>query len=342
MKRLLVFSKPSRPTRHHNQRGATLIELMIGLVVMLIVVGGALAFLITQVRMQQSSAQRSQVLLDGQAALGLLQSEIGLAGMGLPRRLSIMALVSDADPCNTSLTTAYVNPKRLWTVASTVEGQITLASATPTPTASGDMEILSGQWLFVYKFSTVGDLTAGSHGHGMVKVSADRAQGAAAITVDTVNYYSAAQPKLDIDTGSLFNRSGAGAGAGSLMEANVSTFGVDCSTSNYYMYWDRAGKPRLPIASTVTALAFKFLVDDNEDGQTDDQDGDNDIDRGDLIDTPTDVATVRAIEVSFTIRSNEKDPGIDAYREQSHRELIATPNINTSSDQYVFISNVAM
>ncbi|MCK5690461.1 prepilin-type N-terminal cleavage/methylation domain-containing protein, partial [Myxococcota bacterium] len=302
-----------------KSRGFTLIELMLSLAITTTFIGAITGFLIIQSRSQNTFYMRSVLINNAQASMSLLEREFNLAGFGIPRRLAIKSFTPSADVCSVSLTVASANPLRQWEVSSTSASTVTLSAALPYPAAMGDVIIPSGRWLFLYRNSTVGTTSLGDHGHGLVLTSSDRAIGSLSIAIDGTNNFSTTfQPKLDTSASSHFNATSIDSRAVAMMEASVSTFGVDCTDADHpYLYWDRAGSARIPVASTITALTFSFFIDADADGQTDDQNSDSKIDVNDLVAAPTDLSQVTAISASITIRSDNPDPATKAYRYQS-------------------------
>lgn len=350
------------------ERGATLIELMTGLAVTTIFLGGVMTFLIAHTRTSQGTFDRSDIQRGGRAALALLAQEIEVAGLGLPRRLAIKSFSvpgTGAHPCPglPELTIASLDLMREWVLQSTSTGLLTLQSpTTPIGTTVGDVDIGAGEWLFVYQnpaFAAGGT----SHGHGMVRVRAARAQGNASITIGSTAY-SSVQTGFDLDQTALSSTSGH---LPVVLRARVSRFGVDCSDPDHpYLFWEQAGRGTVPIVRNVdtrllaapapaigaaageqVGLRFRFYVDADADGRSDDRNGDGVLDQSDLLDagdlaaSPIDMSTINAIEVLLRLRSDEPQPdpdgGAPRYRTLDFVQTVATMNMNTRTNDYIFV-----
>jgi hypothetical protein len=312
-------------------------------------------FMISQTKAQRVAFDRSDLQRNARGALGLLDRDVPKAGLGLPSTLALQSLArpgTSADSCGTTpeLTFAAVDFTREWTIASGTASTLTLSSATPV--GGADVVIKSGTWLFVFQNNGVGNF-------GMVQVGADRAAGATTIAIGSTNYNSA-QTTLSL-AGTAFNGGGAGGHAPVMLVAEVLTIGVNCTSAAHpCLYMRRAGGERLLLApdvdtraltaasaplgaasGDVVALRFRFLVDDDTDGFADDRNADNQIDTADLVVTPTTLANVVGVEVSFRLRRPDASGVAGQYETNDFAEIIMLPNVHTSSTQsvYVFIDN---
>lgn len=350
------------------ERGATLIELMTGLAVTTIFLGGVMTFLIAHTRTSQGTFDRSDIQRGGRVALALMAQEIELAGLGLPRRLAVKSFNvpgtgASACPGTPELTIASLDLMREWVLQSTSAGRLTLQNpTTPIGTTAGDIDIGAGEWLFVYQNPTfiVGGTT---HGHGMVRVGAPRVPGNVAITINSTAY-SSVQTGFDLNQTVLSSTSGH---LPVMVRARVSRFGVDCSDPAHpYLFWEQAGRGTVPIVRNVdtrpladpapaigaaagerVGLRFRFHVDADADGRSDDRDGDGVLDQDDLLDAddvaanPIDMSTINAIEVLLRLRSDEPQPDPDGgprrYRTLDFVQVVATMNMNTRTNDYIFV-----
>lgn len=340
----------SKPTVSDGERGVTLLELVVAMAGMMIVVGGALLFVVFQVEQNVVSFDRAGIQHGGRSALNMLSQEIGMTGLGIPRRLAYKSF--GADPlCNNStraLEIAYLDFLREWQVAGTSASAITLASPPdPVPGDPPDVAIAAGRWLFIFGSSKFEEGTP-DQGHGMVQVTADRGAGSASLTIGNVTY-SATQPTLGL--GGLMFQSNA-----TVLLLKTSKFGVDCTSNptRPFLYWERDGKS-FPLASNVdvdpltavdagidgapgdiVGIRFRFLVDDNNDGRPDDQNGDSVIDNRDLVTTPANIENTIAIEALVRLRAQTPNGNTGKYQVKSYVQLIRTPNVHTSPENRPF------
>lgn len=359
----------SRPAP--GERGMTLIEMLVTTVVLVTLIGGTLVFLIAQSRVTVRNFNRSDVQRGGRAALAIFEDEISVAGLGLPRSLAIRSFVTDVacgGVTTPALTIAALDHARQWTLSatsgSTSSGTLTLMSADPVPPEPGggssDIAIEQKSWLFLFTDTT-------PSGYGLVRVGATRAAGGATITIDLTNY-NAAQASLDLQTNSTLDTASNRPAA--VLLASTSTFGVDCTdnSAHPYLYWETATE-KTPIASTVddrpltaanaafgasagdfVGLRFRFLLDGDGDGEADDLDGSGGLTDGDYATSLTfnsdaAVATnddVFAVEVLVRLRSETADATTGEYRTDDFVRVIRTRNINTRSDDYIFIDNAGI
>ncbi len=347
-----------RPEMCARQRGFTLIEMMVTVVLMVMVVGGMLSLLITQAKMSRGTFDRTDIQQGGRSALTIFEEKIGRAGLGLPRRLAIKSFEEsnpDTNACaNTpKLEVASIDFMRQWSVDTSSATTITLDSADPVPAGAADIEILQGQWVFLFA-------NADTDGHGMVLVGAERPKTQASVTVNATNDYSTAQSSLDLTAASI------GEGASDqypiMLLADVAGFGLDCSSSaRPFLYWDDNGT-RVPIGTNIecdsseadcdigseVGLRFRFWLDQvggvngGPDGIPDDADADGEPDFSNSITVGTDSEFVVAVEVRVVFRSDQKDPQLDEYRTVAFTRIIQIPNIHTESDQYIFIDNTGI
>ena len=200
----LVFSfARCVPDRRRRSRGFTMVELMITMAVMIIVLGGAMFFMVTQTQFGRRNFNRIELQNAARSSLSLMAREISNAGLGIPHRLAVRGLDdpgTSALSCATTpeLTVAALDPRRQWPVTAADGSSVTLGDADTSgggatdPTGAADVGFTPGQWLFVYNNPTI-ETAAGLSGHGLVRISAARAAGAASVTIDETNY-SAMQP----------------------------------------------------------------------------------------------------------------------------------------------------
>jgi prepilin-type N-terminal cleavage/methylation domain-containing protein len=350
-------------------RGMTLIELMLSMAIMSGVLIGLTQFIITTTKQNRVNFERSDLVRSGRTALSIMTEEIENAGMGLPRRLAIRSWApagsGSVDSCASTpeIEIAWLDLARQWTVQSSASGTITLdpmvsASADPSddnPTGAADSAITAGEWLFLYKNATF-DTAGGNHGHGMVLLSANRAVAATALSVAN-DPYSSSQASFDLDQPIFVNGTGHDT---VVLRARTSRFGVNCDdVTRPYLYWARNGQSIVPLASgadtdpltvansaidagvtDVVALRFRFMVDEDNDGQTDGTD---------FVDPPTDatalalfLSNVTAVEVLFRLRASAPDPNTNVTRRQDFARLVRTANINTRSSDYIFVDNTGL
>lgn len=357
MKRLSRRLEP-----YGRQPGFTLIEMMVTVVIMVMTVGGMMSLLITQAKMSRGTLDRTDIQQGGRAALTIMEEKIGMAGLGLPRRLAIKSFEasnSDDDACaNTpKLEVASLDFMRQWSVEESATGEITLASANPVPGGEDDdIEIPAGQWVFLFA-------NAGSDGHGMVQLDADRLETITTVSVDTTNNYSIAQSSLDLDAASIDE--GASDQYPIMLLADVAGFGMDCSNpARPFLYWsdNDPDNERVPIGTNIVCdsnesdcdigdevgLSFRFWLDKvgdpdgGPDGIPDDLDSDGNPDFYDTITIGTDSQYVVAVEVHVVFRSDQKDPQLGDYRRVDFTRIIQVLNIHTESDQYIFIDNTGI
>ncbi len=334
----------------------TLVELMMALAIMMFVVAGAMGFIIASARHNRSNMDRSDLLRGGRVAMNVIKDEIENAGLGLPRWFAIRSFVDTGTECASTpeLEVVALELTQQWTVSAAASTSLTLDSPTPTPASAPDVAIPANQWLFVYKSATV-DAAGTADGHGLVRVATARAAGASTITL------VAASATLDLNQADL--DAGSGGHPTVVLRARTSRFGVDCTDATKpYVFWERNDSDTLtPLASyadtrplaaanaaldavvsDILALRFRFLVDTNADGRSDDQNADGVIDALDLITAPTDLSQVTAIEVLMRLRAGDTDPSTDTYRTQDFVELVRTHNINTKYADFVFIDNTGL
>ena len=360
-----------------NERGMTIIELMISMVAMLLVVGAALMFIISQVRVNAATFERSAVQRGGRIALAIMGREIGRAGLGLPHYLAFQELKAAGDRCAQApqLSVASLDYLREWRLVSatgdTTGGTLTLESASPEPTGvATDVDILAGQWLYLYQSTAYDSATpaSGAHGHGMVHVGGKRTAGDTDVDIGSTTY---GLKKLDLSSTTIVPTSPSRKTA--VLLAQVSTFGVDCTDdpTKPYLFWATrgVGEERLPLAAVVdtsvlandaplvralanerVGLRFRFLVDRDQNGEPDDLDGSGALDDDDWVPNaslagnfPADLELVTAVEVQLRLRSERPDPRTGRYQVQDFLERMQTANIRTPlSHKYLFVDNTGL
>jgi hypothetical protein len=346
----------------------TLIEMVVTTGMLTVLIGGTLLFLISQSRVTVRNFDRTDVQRGGRAALAILEDKISVAGLGLPRTLAIRSFVTSSicgAVTTPVLSITAVDSARQWTIGattgSTASGTLTLNVTDPHPDEPGggssDIQIDQNRWLWLFTDSQ-------PSGFGLVRVGGNRTAGGSTISIDLTNY-NAAHTSLDLQTGSRLDAATKRDTAALL--TSTSTFGVDCTdnAAHPYLYWD-TGTEKTPIASNIddrpltaanvalgaasgdfVGLRFRFLLDQDGDGQADDRDtsggfSDGDYETSLVFNVDSAVATnddVMAIEVLVRLRSETPDATTGEYRTEDFVRLIHTPNINTRSTQYVFIDN---
>ncbi len=333
-----------------QERGFTLVEMMVSIAILSTVIIGLITFIAFMVRQNRLGFDRSEVQRGGRQALSILGAELENAGLGLPRRLVIKSFDATGS-CNGTgpvLEIAALDYARQWSLQSATAGQLTLASATPTGAA--DAAIAAGEWVFVYSNSGWDD-AGNAHGYGMGLVSANRAPGATTITIGSVAY---SDVQTDFDIAAL--------ATGSVLRARTSEFSVDC-TGTPYLAWSRNGQAAIPVvrgldmapltgddlavdaaSGDVVGLRFRFLLDADGDGRPDDTDNDDTISDGDYVTdlTATDIPNVAGIELHMRLVSDKPDSNSGRYVRQDFRGTYGLPNVNTRSQQFVFITNEAL
>ncbi len=343
-----------------HERGMTLIEMMVTLVVVMEVLGGALSFLYIQAKTNSDAFDRNDIQRSGRNAMTLLEDKLGATGLGLPRMYGIKSFAANAESCGTvntpKLEVASRDLVRKWNLATTTGATapftVNLASADPSPGGAGhDKIIYAGAWMFFYQ-------SAMSGGLGMGRLSATRALNATSFVVGDTNW-SAAQTALDL--GPTSTLATVSARATNIYKAQLSGFGVDCTnTAHPYLYWEDNSK-RYPLASNidmrattaadaslsiaagdVIGLRFRFLLDTNADGVADSTVSTLTFNADAAIATNDDVV---GIEVQLRLRSDKleqaikDDPVFAGYRFADFLRVVPTTNINTRSDMYIYVDN---
>ncbi len=339
-----------------GERGLTLMEVMVTMVVMVTVLAGTMTFLIFHTRMSAASFARADALRGGRAAMSILEEKIGNAGLGLPRQIAIKSYSATGE-CNLpKLEVAGLDYLRQWSVSGTTgsstAGTITLADDDPVPPtkpdgSTNDMAILVGRWVYLYQaFSP--------DAFGMAKLGATHAIDTTSVSINSTAF---ASTTLDLAAGSPLNSAASGKPTAMLL-ADVSGFGVDCTdTARPFLYWEANGA-KTPIASyadtraltannaaigvnagQVAALRFRFHLDSDADGIANSVATTLTFNADPAIATHDDVV---AIEVLLRLRSEQIDSVTKDYRVEDFLRVIRTPNINTKSTQYIFIDNAGI
>lgn len=345
-----------------GSRGFTLIELVVTMAVASIVIGGALAFVVSQANLTADASTRSDMQTDGRRALRTLAREISAAGTGLPNYLAIRSLVTDggltsADSCKSpatpEFTFASVDYSREWIVASATGdsgngGVLTLDSAIPT--GGTDVEIPAGSWVYVYRAPFQSPTAATPVGHGLLRVDTTRAAG------DTEIVYAAEE--YSDQQGGVFQPDDGGSDAIYLFVADVTTLGVNCTDVTRPYLFMRTGGNIVPVldnvdlaplaaddnsipatAGDVLALRFRLHVD------TDGDDMANGTPLTTIASPNTNaiLSNVTRVEFAFRLRArNPKKPDSTEYREKNYVRTIDLPNLDPNMQSYVFVRNAAL
>jgi hypothetical protein len=347
-----------RATALRRERGMTIVELMISLVVSMLIIQGALMIIIASAKNSRLSLDRTTSQRGARAGIGILVSEIEGTGLNLPAHLAIRRFLkaapgSPVDPdaeakaCagTPELELASLDMLREWSVSSTAgdqsDGTITLDAAGK-PTGGSDTQLLEGEWVFFFQ-SPRYDRSANAinHGHGMLRVAATRPAGG--VTIATNN--SSFGQQFGLNLGQAWPGSGH---PKSLMRARVSKFGLACPDATKpfanYLYWQLStkGSEKVPVAQYIKSLTFRFQLDTDGDGKPD----------GALVDelTVDKFNQVLAIEVAMTVYARQPDAVTGKCWDtadgqcttQDFAQVVYTHNINTRSTQYIFVDNTGL
>ncbi len=332
--------------KRSSERGMTLVELMVAVAVFTIVIAAVLSVIVTGASFSQRSLNQNDAQRGARMALANISQEIELAGLGLPARLAIKDYVESASGitgvCDGTqvLEVAAVDLSREWVVSSTTATSITLAD--PTPTGGSDTVLRPGEWVFFYQNPFV-DGAGTAHGHGMVQVDSERAEGDTNIAVGSTAY-SSTQTGFDLSQGFI---STGGGHQPVLMRTRTSRFGINCDNSAHpYLFLSRDGQDPVPLVANVEELRFRFLVDATgpdgvPDGQPDDQDGSGTIDAADMVTNP-DITKIYAVEIYLRVRADKPDdPKTGKYREVEVSQLAPAFNLHTIGS-YIFVDNTGL
>ncbi len=321
-----------------NNKGYTLTEVLIAIVIGLILIAGASATYISQNRSYVAQESISEVNTQSKIAHDIIANDLRSAGFGTPIDMNL-------DPINTYTTIVTPVDNTNTPDAITIVGGFGMigtlwpAGLGPGTACPAKVPLGTTQIRIIYS-GTEGPNTTDKRfmsvdGIDFIQVlgctiGADGNCDSGTITLDRP--LSQDFPLLDTDGNGLCDT-----GRPVYLIENA-TFCVDNNLTLRRISGNVAGNncPNTDdaIAENIEDLQFAYAVDANEDGQVDDQNGNGIIDSGDFLNgaVVTDPSTIKAIRMNILARADRPDPN---YRSLGNPpSVIENRNHNLTNDDF--------